>query len=102
MKELRLRGISTIEAANAFAAEFVADFNARFGKEPRNPKDMHRPLAEHENLDSAMCRKEFRTLSQALTLRYDKVLFILDPSNYAKSLPARRWSSATIPMAGSR
>ena len=50
MKELRLRGISTIEAANAFAAEFAADFNARFGKEPRNPKNMHRPLADHENL----------------------------------------------------
>jgi hypothetical protein len=45
---------------------------------------MHRPLAAHENLDGAMGRKEFRTLSQALTLRYDKVLFILDPSPFAK------------------
>ncbi|ESZ11017.1 hypothetical protein X737_30290 [Mesorhizobium sp. L48C026A00] len=90
MKELRLRSISTIEAANAYAAEFAADFNARFGNEPRNPKDMHRPLANHENLDGAMCRKEFRTLSQALTLRYDKVLFILDPSPFAKSLAGKK------------
>lgn len=90
VKELRLRGISMIEAANAYAAEFAADFNARFGKEPRNPKDMHRPLAEHENLDGAMCRKEVRTLSQALTLRYDKVLFILDPSAFAKSLAGKK------------
>ena len=90
VKELRLRGISTIEAANAYAAEFIADFNARFGKEPRNPKDMHRPLAAHENLDSAMCRKEFRTLSQALTLRYDKVLFILDPTDQAKRLAGKK------------
>ena len=67
VKELRLRGISTIEAANA--PEFMTNFNARFGKEPRNPKNMHRPLADHENLDGAMCHKEFRTLSQALTLR---------------------------------
>ena len=81
VKELRLRGINTIEAANAYAAEFMADFNARFGKQPRNPKDMHRPLADHENLDGAMCRKEVRTLSQTLTLRYDKVLFILDPTD---------------------
>lgn len=49
MKELRLRGINTIEAANAYAPEFIVDFNARFGKQPRNPKDMHRPLADHEN-----------------------------------------------------
>ncbi len=90
VKELRLRGISTIEAANGYAAEFTSDFNARFGKEPRNPKDVHRPLADHENLDGAMCRKEFRTLSQALTLRYDKVLFILDPSAFAKSLAGKK------------
>lgn len=49
VKELRLRGINTIEAANAYAPEFIVDFNARFGKQPRNPKDMHRPLADHEN-----------------------------------------------------
>lgn len=86
VKELRLRGINTIEAANAYAPEFIVDFNARFGKQPRNPKDMHRPLADHENLDGAMCRKEVRTLSQSLTLRYDKVLFILEPTERAKTL----------------
>lgn len=90
VKELRLRGIDTIAAANAYAPEFMADFNHRFGKTPRNPKDMHRPLAEHENLDGAMCRKEVRTLSQALTLRYDKVLFILDPSELAKRLAGKK------------
>jgi len=51
---------------------------------------MHRPLAAHENLDGAMGRKEFRTLSQALTLRYDKVLFILDPSPFAKGLAGKK------------
>lgn len=30
MKELRLRGISTKEAANAYAPYFMADFNGRF------------------------------------------------------------------------
>ncbi|CDX21579.1 hypothetical protein MPLB_2040046 [Mesorhizobium sp. ORS 3324] len=37
-----------------------------------------------------MCRKDFRTLSQAPTLRYDKVLFILEPSAFAKSLAGKR------------
>lgn len=86
VKELRLRGIDTITAANAYAPEFMADFNRRFGKAPRNPKDMHRPFAAHENLDGAMCRKEIRKLSQALTLSYDKVLFLLDPTDLAKAL----------------
>jgi hypothetical protein len=74
------------EEANAYAPQFIADFNVRFGKQPRNPKHMHRPLAEYENLDGAMCRKEVRTLSQSLTLRYDKVLFILDPTEVFKPL----------------
>ena len=90
VKEMRLRGIDTIEEANAYAPEFIADFNTRFGKQPRNPKDMHRPLADHENLDGAMCRKEVRTLSQALTLRYDKVLFILEPNAITRPLARQR------------
>jgi hypothetical protein len=90
VKEMRLRAISTVEAANAYAVEFAASFNLRFGKEPRNPKKMHRPLAARENLDAAMCRKEVRTLSQALTLQYDKVLFILDPTELAKSLAGKK------------
>jgi transposase len=90
VKELRLRDIDTIAAANAYAPEFMADFNFRFGKPPRNPKDMHRPLADHENLDGAMCRKEVRKLSNSLTLRYDKVMFILDPTDLATALTGKK------------
>jgi hypothetical protein len=90
VKELRLRGIDTIEAANAYVREFIADFNARFGKDPHNPKDIHRPLADHENRDGAMCHKEVRTVSQTLTLRYDKVLFILEPTDLAKTLARKK------------
>jgi len=90
VKELRLQGIQTIEEANIFAPSFIKDYNARFGKEPRNLKDMHRPLASHENLDGAMCHKFERTLTKSLTLRYDKVLFILEPSDIAVSLAGQR------------
>ncbi|MFC3221309.1 ISNCY family transposase [Tianweitania populi] len=90
VKEMRLREINTIVAANAYAPAFIADFNERFGKQPRNSKDMHRPLADHENLDGAMCHKEVRTLSQSLTLRYDKVLFILDPTEFSRPLAGQK------------
>jgi hypothetical protein len=90
VKEVCPRGIDTIEDANAYAPVFMADFNRRFGKDPRNPKDMHRPLAAHENLNGVMCRKEVRTLSQALTLRYNKVLFILDSTDLAKRLAGKK------------
>lgn len=43
VKELRLRGISAMPAANVFAPAFIADFHARFAKPPRSDFDAHRP-----------------------------------------------------------
>ena len=97
VKELRLAGISTIEAANAYADTFMEQHNARFGKEPRNPKDMHRPLSEHESLDGAMCHKEQRTVSGSLTLQYDKILFILEPVEPAAGLAGKRVTVCDYP-----
>ncbi|KSV64874.1 hypothetical protein N185_34370 [Sinorhizobium sp. GW3] len=37
-----------------------------------------------------MCRKEVPTLSQSLTLRYDKVLFILDPTEISRPLAGQK------------
>jgi len=51
VKELRLRGISTREAANAFAPHFIADFNARFAKPARRDFDAHRPIRADEDLE---------------------------------------------------
>ena len=49
VKELRLQRISDAERANAYAPEFMADFNQRFGVSPANPEDAHRPLlASHQ------------------------------------------------------
>jgi hypothetical protein len=42
VKELRLAGVSTIEAANAFLPSFVANYNGRFAKLPARDKDLHR------------------------------------------------------------
>ncbi len=86
VKELRLRDISTIEEANAFAPTFIADYNQRFGKAPYNPKNMHRPLSEHECLDAAMCYKFERTLTKNLTVQYDKVRFMIEPSEFTVGL----------------
>jgi hypothetical protein len=67
VKEMRLSGISTIEVGNAFLPAFMADYNRRFAKEPRSDKDLHRPLAEHDQLDEAFAWKEERTVSNNLT-----------------------------------
>jgi hypothetical protein len=79
VKELRLAGAATLAEGNLLPA-FIADYNARFAKAPANSKDLHRRLRAGDDLEDAFVWKEERTLSRALTLQYDKVLFILEPS----------------------
>jgi hypothetical protein len=40
LKELRLAGISSIAAANAWLPGFIAAYNTRFGRDPANAKSL--------------------------------------------------------------
>jgi transposase len=74
-KELRLRGISTWEAANAYLPEFIEDFNQRFAVQPRSSHDAHRPLTSKDNLARILTWQEPRTLTKNLTLQFNKVVY---------------------------
>jgi hypothetical protein len=50
VKEMRLCGIDTIAAGNAFLPAFIDDYNARFAKAPLEDRDVHCPLAGHDDL----------------------------------------------------
>nr|DAE47894.1 MAG TPA: Mos transposase [Caudoviricetes sp.] len=78
VKELRLRGISTIVEANAYAPSFMAAYNARFAKPPKSDFDAHRPLRGDENLDLLMTWRETRRVTKSLTIQYDRVMYLLD------------------------
>ena len=97
VKELRLAGVATLAEGNAFLPAFMADYNARFAKPPANSKDLHRRLGPGDDLDDAFAWKEERTLSRALTLQYDKVLFILEPSEQAKAAIGKRVTVVDYP-----
>ena len=97
VKELRLAGAASLAAGNALLPAFVADYNARFAKPPANAKDLHRRLRAGEDLEDAFAWKEERTLSQALTLQYDKVIFILEPSEPAKAAIGKRVTVVDYP-----
>ena len=83
VKELRLRDICTVEAANAYAPSFIAAYNARFAKPPRSTFDAHRPLRDDEDLDRLMTWRETRRVTKALTVQYDRVMYLLEdtPAN---------------------
>ena len=97
VKELRLAGAATLAEGNTLLPAFMVDYNARFAKPPANQKNLHRPLRAGDDLDDAFAWKEERTLSQALTLQYDQVLFILEPTDQAKAAIGKRISVVDYP-----
>jgi hypothetical protein len=74
-EELRLCGIRTWEAGNAYVPEFLQDFNTRFAEEPRSSVDAHRTLTAKEDLAHILTWQEPRTLSKNLTLQFQKTVY---------------------------
>ncbi|EGD05655.1 integrase catalytic region [Burkholderia sp. TJI49] len=89
VKELRLRGISTVADANAYAPAFIAAYNARFAKSPRSDFDAHRPLRDDENLDTLLTWRETRCVTKSLTVQYDRVIYLLEDTPANRSLVHR-------------
>ena len=82
-------GISTVEAANTWLPEFIQDYNKRFGRAPANAKDLHRSLSEADDLDEILAWREERKVTRNLTLRYDRMMLLLDPTPLARGLAGR-------------
>lgn len=81
IKEMRLENISGIDEANVWLETFVQDFNQRFAKAPRYPKNLHRPVKDKRlELDDIFAWQELRTLSKSLTFQYDKMLYLIEPT----------------------
>jgi transposase len=74
-KELRLRRLSSMAAANAYLPEFSKEYNTRFAVAPRSPESAHRALSAGEDLDRVLVLCERRTLSKNLTLSYGNVIY---------------------------
>lgn len=86
VKALRLAGISTLEAANAWLPGFVADHNRRFACPPASPKDRHRPLGAADDLDAVLVCRERRTVTHSLSVQWKRTLLLLEPTPLASSL----------------
>lgn len=89
IKELFLRDIRTIEEANAFAPEFVAEYNKKFSKKPMNDVDVHRPL-EGYDLARVLCTYESRSLSSSGTFQFNNCHYQLQGVSEYRRLAKKR------------
>lgn len=87
VKELRLAGISDMEAANAFLPGFMQRYNARFAKSPRRPDNLHRALnVEPDRLRDILCWRDERYVDRNLVLRYDRKRITLEENDLTRGL----------------
>ena len=56
----------------------------------RSDKNLHRPLGRHDDLDGSFAWREERTVTHALTVQYDRVMFILEPNEVTRGLPRKK------------
>jgi transposase len=71
IKEMRLRNISSMEAAQAFLPSFILKWNEKFAVDPSDKVPAHRPWTKTEDeLNLLLARREERVLSKALTFSY--------------------------------
>ncbi len=78
VKELRLQRISTVDAANEFMPTFIEDYNRRFGKLARDRHDAHRAVRKDEDLAAIFEWREYRKVTDSLTLRYERKMYLLE------------------------
>lgn len=79
IKEMRLAGIGSIEAANAFLPLYIAQWNERFAVPPHDPASAFRPWTKTPGeLDDVLARREERTLTKALTFSSGGTRYCID------------------------
>ena len=75
VKEMRLKGISTIKEANQFLPEYIKKLNTKLSKPPKSSVDMHRQLDQGVDLTKILATKYARTLSKNLTCQHKNTIY---------------------------
>ncbi len=74
VKELRLKGISSIEEGNKFLEGYRKHYNQLFSKKPSEQRDVHRPL-DGICINQVLCTREIRTLSKDNVLQHQNTFY---------------------------
>jgi len=86
IKEMRLRGIKTIEEGNRFLEQYLPLYNRRFSVRPREKDDVHRPLPRGMDLNGILCIKTERTLRNDFTVVHNHKLYQIQDATKASKV----------------
>jgi hypothetical protein len=86
VKEMRLKGIQTVEEANRFLEEYWPEFNRRFAVDPKEKGDLHRPVPRGLKLADVLCIQVKRALRNDFTVAYNRRLYQVEDSIRASNV----------------
>ena len=86
VKEMRLRGIRTLEEANIFLEEYLPIYNRKFSVSPKERDNLHRPLGRGLNLDAILCKKTERTLRNDFSVAHNSKLYQVEEAIQASKV----------------
>jgi transposase len=96
VKEMRLRGISSIAEANEFLKEYLPIYNRRFAKKAAQAENLHRPIPKGLDLDRILCIKTERTVRNDFTIAHDKKLYQIEEAVKTKKVMVEEYTDETM------
>lgn len=91
VKEMRLRGLSSIETANAYLdADYLAGLNADYTVKPSDPADGHRRVGPDVRLDEVLCEQEYRAVGRDWCVRWKNGYLQVDKRHEPLDLAGKR------------
>jgi transposase len=96
VKEMRLRGIGSIAAANEFLREYLPIYNRRFARKAAQTENLHRLVPKGLNLDRILCIKTERTLRNDFTIAHDRKLYQIEEAVTTKKLVVEQYTDGSM------
>jgi transposase len=96
VKEMRLRGISSIAEANEFLKEYLPIYNRRFARKAAQAENLHRPIPKGLNLDRILCIKTERTLRNDFTIAHDRRLYQIEETVTTKKVIVEEYVNGSM------
>jgi hypothetical protein len=96
IKEMRLAGITTMEEANRFLADYLPIYNRRFSVKPAQAADLHQPVPKGLDLNRALCIKTERALRKDFTVAHDRKLYQIQDNLRAQRVTVEERLDGTL------
>ena len=91
VKEMRLRGIGSMEAGNNFLeTRFLDELNDRLAIKPQREQDLHRAVEAQIVLEEVLCVAEQRVVGNDWCVRWNNRWLQIDAAHASLKLPGRK------------